>query len=343
LGSEGELIVCIAEDREGFLPSIKLLILSLAEHCPQLEIYLVFPPASAEFRGWLAQYPKVTLRSDPLPTAYGVNVKPQAILHLFDAGCDDVLWIDSDIIVTDDMARALAGLDERALVITEEALWTPYRDPDALRARMWGFPVGRTLPFALNTGVVRMTRAHLALALRWRELLESEAYRNAQAQDWRSRPLHMISDQDVLTALLASTEFADVPLKILGRGRDIVQYFGPYGYTLRERLMHMMGRKPAFVHSQGPKPWLMTGRGNARRSLKAYFYDLYLDLSPYTLAARKYRHELMEPSPWMATRSRSAFMLRLLGLWYVPLVGLPIAALADAYRLSKQLFETRST
>jgi hypothetical protein len=342
LGSEDELIICVAEDRKEFLPSIKLLLLSLAAHCPGLKVYLIFPPAPAEFRSWLSQYPQVLLRTEPLPTAYGVNVKPQAILHLFDEGFEEVLWIDSDIIATGDIARSLRGLDERTLVITEEALWTPYRDPDAQRARMWGFRVGRVLPFALNTGVLRVTRAHRPLVTRWRELLESDAYRAAQRCDWRSRPLHMISDQDVLTALLASETFADVPLKILGRGNDIVQYFGPYGYTLRERLMHMAGRKPAFVHSQGPKPWLTTGRNAGRRSLKAYFYDVYLELSPYTLIARKYRRELLEPSPWMAARSVSAFMLRALGLWYVPLVGLPIAALADAYRLSKHVFGERS-
>ena len=162
----------------------------------------------------------------------------------------------SDIIVTGDVLKALANLDPQTLVLTEEALWTPYGDPDGMRARMWGFKVGRVLPFALNTGVIRVTRQHHRLMVRWRELLESEPYRAAQGRDWHSRPLHMISDQDVLTALLASEEFANVPLRFLLRGKDIVQYFGPYGYTLRERLIHLSGRRPAFIHSQGPKPWL---------------------------------------------------------------------------------------
>ena len=335
------MIVCVAEDRKGFLPSIKLLILSLAEHCPNLELYLIFPPADAEFMAWLSQYRQVTLRTEPLPTAYGVNVKPQAMLHLLDSGFDDVLWIDSDIIAAGKLPRWLTELDEGAVVVTEEALWTPYGDPDALRARMWGFEVGRVLPFALNSGIVRMTGAHRALLRKWRTLLESDEYRAAQRQDWHSRPLHMISDQDVLTALLASKEFADIPLRILHRGNDIVQYFGPYGYTLRERLMHAIGRKPAFIHSQGPKPWLVpwlvSGKRPGWRGAKTYLYDLYLELSPYTLTARKYRSELSEPCPWMGARSASAFALRALGLWYAPLVGLPVAALADIYRLSKWL------
>ena len=336
------MIVCISEDRKGFQPSIELLVLSLAEHCPKLAIYLIFPNADQKFVSWLSGFPQVTLRRTPLPTAYGVNVKPQAILHLFDEGHDDVLWIDSDIIVTDDLSKALAAVDTQTLVLTEEALWTPYGDPDGMRARMWGFKVGRVLPFALNTGVIRVTRQLQGLMVRWRALLESEEYRAAQNRDWRSRPLHMISDQDVLTALLASEEFAWVPLRFLLRGKDIVQYFGPYGYTLRERLIHLSGHRPAFIHSQGPKPWLWKKGRAKRRSARSYLYDLYLELSPYTLAARKYRGALSEPAPWMASHSLAGSALRALGFWYSPLVGLPIAMLADLVRVTKPLFRTRN-
>jgi hypothetical protein len=340
---EAELIVCIAEDRKGFQPSIKLLILSIVEHCPTLKIYLIFPNADREFISWLSGHPQVVLRTTRLPTAYGVNVKPQAILHLLDESHDDILWVDSDIIVAGDVLKALANLHPQTLVLTEEALWTPYGDPDGMRARMWGFKVGRVLPFALNTGVIRVTRQHHRLMVRWRELLESEPYRAAQAQNWHSRPLHMISDQDVLTALLASEEFANVPLRFLLRGKDIVQYFGPYGYTLRERLLHLAGHRPAFIHSQGPKPWLWEKRKSKRRSARNYLYDLYLELSPYTLVARKYRRALNEPTPWMATHSLAGATLRALGFWYAPLVGLPVAALADVVRLTKPLFWARKS
>ena len=247
----------------------------------------------------------------------------------------------SDIIVTADLMKTLAGIDHESLLLTEEALWTPYGDPDGMRARMWGFKVGRVLPFALNTGVIRVTRQHYPLMIRWRELLELDEYRSAQRQDWHSRPLHMISDQDVLTALLASEEFAHVPLRVLMRGKDIVQYFGPYGYTLRERLVHLAGRRPAFIHSQGAKPWLWTKRNPKRRSARNYLYDLYVELSPYTLTARKYRPALSEPSQWMAPHSLAGSAFRALGFWYAPLVGLPIAVLADLVRLTKPLFRAR--
>jgi hypothetical protein len=303
---------------------------------------VIFPPADPGFVGWLKQYPQVTLRREPLPTAYGVNVKPQAILHLFDLGYDDVMWIDSDIILAADPLRSLAGIDDNTLVVTEEALYTPHADPDAMRARAWGFKIGRTVPFALNSGVVRATSAHRGLMERWRHLLESEQYRAAQRQDWRIRPLHMHSDQEVLTALLCSDEFAAVPLKILRRGKDIIQYFGPYGYTLAERFRHLAGCCPAFIHSQGPKPWLWTAYTKSMQSgSKDYLHKLYLELSPYTLAARRYRGNLREPASWMSPRSAAGLGLRALGFWYAPLVGLPLAALADLVRLSKPLLRAR--
>jgi hypothetical protein len=75
-------------------------------------------------------------------------------------GNEEILWIDSDVIVTKNVTGILAEVPNDAIIVTEEALWSPHDDDDAWRARKWGFHVGRVLPFALNTGVVRVTRAH---------------------------------------------------------------------------------------------------------------------------------------------------------------------------------------
>ena len=238
---------------------------------------------------WLSRYPQVTLRAAALPTAYGVNVKPQAILHLLDEGHDDILQIDFGHHRHGRSLEIAGGRRQESLVLTEEALWTPYGDPNGMRARMWGFKVGRVLPFALNTGVIRVTRQHQPPDDQMAELLESDEYRSAQRQDWHSRPLHMISDQDVLTALLASEEFAHVPLRVLMRGKDIVQYFGPYGYTLA-RAPRPSGRAPTGIHSFARGEALaLDEKEPKRRSARNYLYDLYVELSPYTLTARKYR------------------------------------------------------
>src|SRR5258708_30228811 len=228
--------------------------MSLTRHCPDLSIRLFFSPAKEEFVSWVKQYAQVKLDVDPLPTAYSHNVKPQALLHLMDEGHDDIVWIDSDIIVARDIARLSHKLDLNVLVITEEAMCRARYDPDGLRARLWGFKVGRTHPFVLNTGVIRGTKSHRALLSRWRELLESDQYTKVQHLNWRSRPSHMIGDQDVLTALLASQEYANVPLKILKRGKDIIQYFGSHGYTISERLSNVLIGGPTFIHSPRPQP-----------------------------------------------------------------------------------------
>ena len=252
---------------------------SIAEHCPTLKIYLIFPAADHEFVSWISRHPQVALRAAALPTAYGVNVKPQAILHLLDEGHDDILWIDSDIIVTADLTKTLAGIDHESLLLTEEALWTPYGDPDGMRARMWGFKVGRVLPFALNTGVIRVTRQHYPLMIRWRELLDRMNIDPPSARIGIPTPPH---DQRSGRAHRAPRlrGVRHVPLRILMRGKDIVQYFGPYGYTLRDAwFIWPAADRHSFIRKGRS---LGSGRkGTAkRRSARNYLYDLYVELSP---------------------------------------------------------------
>ncbi len=166
------MIICIAEDRESCEPALKLLILSLDKYCGKLPINVFYPPARPGFRSWIGRYPQVTVHTSPLPGAHGWNVKPQALLYLMDQGFDQIIWIDCDIIITRDFTRMLSGLDPHVIAVAEEALWGSHDDIDALRARLWGFDVGRSLPFTLNTGVLRVTRLHYRLLQRWREVLE---------------------------------------------------------------------------------------------------------------------------------------------------------------------------
>ena len=89
-----------------------------------------------------------------------------------DQGFEQIIWIDSDIIVTRDFTPILNTLDPHVIAIAEEALWGSYDYSEALRARLWGFDVGRSLPFTLNTAVLRVTRLHYRLLQRWREILQ---------------------------------------------------------------------------------------------------------------------------------------------------------------------------
>jgi hypothetical protein len=70
---------------------------------------------------------------------------------------------------------------------------------------------------------------------------------------------------------------------------------------------------------------------------------LYLDLSPYTLAARKYRDDLGGDASWMRSHSILSSILRGLGLWYPPFVGLPFAVAADLFRLADGFSSNKHT
>ena len=171
-------------------------------------------------------------------------------------------------------------------------------------------PVGRVLPASLNSGVLRVTKRHYPLMKRWWELLQSDEYQRCQQDGWRQRPIHMQGDQDVLTALLTSTEFADIPLKMLRRGKDIVQFDGVWGYTTAERLRSLLGDGPTFIHCMGTKPWVAPWNSERRNDMREYLKMVYLDVSPYTLSSAKFRPGLGCDTNWMSAHYKLSAILR---------------------------------
>ena len=327
--------ICLAEDRESCEPCLKVLLLSLNTHIPGTPINLFYPPAKDGFIAWIKKCPEVRLQTEHLKGASGWNVKPQAILNLIDQGFDEVIWIDSDVVVNRNIFPLLSDLKDDTFVATEHTLADERCDMDALRARLWGLPVGRVLPFALNSGVLRVTRAHHELMDRWWKLLQSDIYQDFQRKTWLERPIHMQGDQDVLTALLTSKEFSEIPIHILRRGKHILQFDGVYGYTLAERLRNLPSGCPAFVHSVAGKPWSDPWHLEPGGGLREYIKKVYLDLSPYTLSALQYRHEIGSGTEWMRPHYGLSRVQRILGMWYPPLVGLPMAVFADFGRCAK--------
>ena len=327
--------ICVAESRVSCEPAVKLLLLSLTTHSPGVEVNLYYAPASREFLDWLRHCPQVRLQTSPLANATGWNVKPVAIMDLLDKGFDEVVWIDTDVVVTKDLGPLFDSVDADALVVTEDALGDERDDRDALRARLWGFPVGRVLPFGLNSGVLRATRKHYALMERWWELLQSSEYQAAQKLKWRERPFHLLGDQDVLTALLTSKYFSDIPLKILRRGEHIIQFNGVYGYTVVERFRNMVAGAPTFVHSPGGKPWSENWGREASGRPSEFLKSVYLDLSPYTLSALRFRKDVECDAAWMDPHYLLSRILRKLGMGYPALAGLPLAALLELPRALK--------
>ncbi|MFL6449629.1 MAG: hypothetical protein ACJ746_18395 [Bryobacteraceae bacterium] len=281
------------------------------------------------------------LQTGILRNGYGWNVKPQAILHLLNRGFSEVIWVDSDVIVTRN--PVLYPLKDDIFVATENTLVDERSDRNALRARLWGLQVGRVLPFSLNSAVLRVTRYHYGLVERWWEMLQSEVYQESQKKKWSERPVHMLSDQDVLTALLTSEKFSSVPIHLLRRGKHIIQFDGVYGYSVAERMRNVLGGCPTFIHSCAGKPWSEPWRSEAKGGLRNYIKQVYLDTSPYTLSALQFRDELGSRTEWMDPHYKLSRSLRLLGMGYPALAGLPVAVFSDVARALKRIRKLRKT
>ncbi|PYJ66710.1 MAG: hypothetical protein DME76_16420 [Verrucomicrobia bacterium] len=156
----------------------------------------------------------------------------------------------------------------------------------------------------------------------------------------RKRPIHMRGDQDVLTALLTSTEFAHIPLKTLRRGKHIVQFDGVWGYTTAERLQSLLGDGPTFIHSMGCKPWVARWESQRRNGLIEYLKMVYLDVSPYTLSAAKFKEDLGCETRWLCAHYKFSAILRSLAMQHPALTGLPMAVFLDIARLIKRVHES---
>lgn len=280
--------LCIFETRASLVTPLRLLVLSLRAHGCTFPTRLFYTAADDEFADWISQFPNVQLHRTTPVAAEGWDTKPTLLRHLLRDEEHDVVWLDSDILVAAPIDALFMGIPEDVFVGTEEFCWAKHQG-SVIRTRGWGLEVGRDIPVTINSGVLRATRRHLGLLDRWAELLKDERYIEASKLDWQRRPMHLLTDQDVLTAVLGSKEFADIPLAFLQRGRDIAQCINADGFTIGERLA-CIARPPYFYHAQRPKPW-----DNTRARFRA---DLVV--SPYAAEARKYRDQLPnDDTAWM--------------------------------------------
>lgn len=329
---------CIAEDRVSEQEPLRLLIASLKRHIPEarIEVFCPFAKDDDQLTNWIQRWPGVILNTQRLEGLRGYNVKPQALLTMLDKGYQEVIWIDSDVIVAAPGLLELIGHDPEVVVLCEEALYGGHDDRNGWRARQWGFDVGRVFPFTANTGVMRITERHRELLEAWREQMQDPRYLEAQNLSWDKRPPYMYGDQDALTALLCATRFSGIPVKFLYRGKGVIQYFGPYGYTVGERITHLFNGMCPLIHSQVVKPWgkIWTAKNSG---IRAQLERLYCDLSPYTMVARRYRKDANVALGWARSHSMAAAALRALGAWSPWACGLPIAAATDGIRLVKRL------
>lgn len=338
------MIVCIHEDRIEHITGVKLAILSLSKHCPKTPLLVSFPNAPDTFRVWINSQPYVQFLDEPKLADLGWNIKPVLLLHCLEMGYSDVLWLDADIIVNQDFRQRFSSLDDKILLVAPEYYWGPEQGGSS-RTLTWGLRVGRSLSATVNTGIVRVTPYHIDLLKAWQLLLNHSAYISAQKKPTESRPLAMLGDQEVLTALLGSEEFSYIPIEFLERGNGIAQCLGSAGYTPAERFQSLFSHLPIFVHAMGGKPWRRTfyvaiaqkESWSNRNRLRAYYDSLHLQLSPYLALACQYREQLGEDTDWINIESIPARCLSTLFWGHPTLQELPLSVLESAARRFRRI------
>jgi len=322
------MLVVVFEDRPAALVGVKLAVLSLRRHCPGGDVLAWVPGAPESFQAWARTVPGLRVRTHRRwVDGNGWNVKPSILLRLLQEKNDQVVWVDSDVLVTGDLLARLRELPDDALIATQEYFWGHHQGTDRRTAGL-GLETGRVFPATVNSGVLRVLPQHESLLRRWSAVLTGPQYVAVQGLPARRRPVHYWGDQDVLAGLLGSRDFAAVPVSQLRRGSDIAQCFGPSGFTVRERIV--AGRRlPLVLHAMGEKPWtLRTGR---RPGPRGYFTRLHLELTPYTRVAREYRDRLGEGAAWTAPSTLLGKVLVSSGL-PVGWQELPLAVLDSAQR-----------
>jgi hypothetical protein len=297
LQSSSPFLVCLYEDRPYQIAGLKILLLSLQQHCPSWPIRLRFPNIPTSFRDWLQRVSQVSLYEERLPSSGGYNVKPSVLLDGLATGAEACLWLDTDILVNRNL-DFVAAQPPGTIVVTEDP-WE-YSDGSTHRCASWGLTAGRSLAGPLNSSVIRVTRDHEAFLFAWRQVLLDEAYVAEQSKPVAARNQHLLSDQDALSALLASEAFAAIPVVRLTHSKEILQHHGAGAYRLKHRWSNLKQGMPPLIHAMGSvKPWRMPDRPSLFRSLRDYYERTYLELSPYVHYARQYRPHLDENTSWL--------------------------------------------
>lgn len=327
------MIICIAENRRSHETALQILIGSLRRNEPGIEIFVFLSNPSSDLRSWLSTHACVHVRHFDDRFGSGWDAKPAILRSLLEEGHKSVLWLDSDIVINGNFSDKLAAFPAGALIVAEEALaGRARRDPNGFRARRWGFKVGRSLPFVANTCFLRVEAHHTVLLSHWIDCLSHSRYLHAQSLPFSERPTELAGDQDALTALLCSKAFEDVEVSYLKKGRDILQYYGPYGFTLLERIVSIFVGTPPIIHSQASKPWMLR---QFKPGLKEYLFAVLSDVSPYTIVAKRLGTLPTSKLHWSKPMTRLGHVLIVMGAGSTGLTGLPIAAAVDAVRFLK--------
>jgi hypothetical protein len=325
--TDRSLRVCSYEDRPEAMDSVILMGESLCRVDPKVSLHLTIPDAPASVRAWAERRPEVVLSTTPPEGVTGWDVKASLLLRELSAGRPEAIWIDTDMIVTRPISSLLEEFPRESLVVAEE-----WDQPEMLPVcHLWGMPSLRPLR-RVNGCFVRATQAHRPLLARWLEMVADPGYRRAQGLPLERRPLHLLSDDWLLTAVLESAEFGHVPYDCLRLGRHIAQCAGSSGYRPHHRLFDLFRGLPPLIHCIGRKPWAPP---HDRGSLYRLLIDLATDVSPYVLASRRVAKDLGISPGWLDARTTLGGLLRGLTACHPAMAGLPLSILHAFHRKVK--------
>jgi hypothetical protein len=297
---------------------------SLCRADPDVSLHLVIPDPPGWVRDWAQRRPEVVLTTcRPPEHVVGWDVKPWLLLRELDEGHPEVVWIDTDMIVTRPVSSMVKDFPPDSVLVAEE--WNEPKPTPV--CHHWNLVSKRPIS-PINDCFVRVTQAHRLLVHRFLELVDFPRYREAQALPQEQRPFFFIGDAWILTAILESEEFSHVPFHCLRLGRHIAQCAGSSGYKPRDRMLGLFGGLPPLIHCLGRKPWQS---GQNRGRLFQYLIDLATDLSPYVLASRPVARDLGIHPRWLDARTSAGAMLRGLTACHPGMAGLPLAIMHAAH------------
>lgn len=316
---------CTYENRLSHLTGIKVLALSLEKNCTGFRLTIFLPAPLLHFRDWVRHHCKHATVEECTFEATDWNVKPEVLLLMLKRE-PEAVWIDSDIICTKDPRPLLESIPANTLVIAQDAR------PDAqeeARTAFFGLPFTRKLDKSINSCFIRVTAYcyHSQLLQAWAALMSSESYRQNQSIPHGERPSYMVSDQDVLEAVLASEaagNAAQLPIKYLTSGKELVTTIVPEAFSIADRIRCSFAAKPILVHGQGMQPWTAVYWG------PGFLGTARWQLSAYLGIIKRYRSFLNEDGAgWMDAKSKLTRFCQAVTFNHPYLQGIPLILLSS--------------
>lgn len=283
------LQIVLCEGRLGDAAGVKLLLASAARHAPGVEVVAYL---SGELFVMARDFERLNPHARAIEYKGPENwsCKPAVLLRAMaeTPGERRWLWVDVDILIAGDLSPLTLVPADVALIAEES---NPNSNGRVIpRQQALGMTVGRPHATTLSSCVIGVTRAHEHLVREWQQLMALPAFLNEQAKPPAHRKL-FFGDQEVWEAVLCAGDHADVALKLLRNGREMLQ--ATYTHHAVPLPPRQRGEHAMFVHATGNlKPW----RQSERRLTQEMF--------PYFWLARPY-FDALSPTERLAFKRRS--------------------------------------